>query len=277
MGFRSSTTSELYVEGTHLSTTMLKMDTGKPASRTPEMNIIASLTVSVRAFFAISLLLLGSACTSKDVSSSGSLPKSTISAPAASDESRIDSSCNLCFDKSRYCIDAGDHIIGVGDVLAIDVSQHDRLSARVPVPINGTISLPFSGEVYVRGRTIEDVGTEITERLAKSIRDPLVTVTALQMIECFGRIRVIGAVQTLISIPLCRCPGITITVLDAVLEAGGVTESAIPSRTRLFRRDGSVLPIRLDHILKGDDMATNYAIGPGDILTVPGRENTNLK
>jgi len=89
------------------------------------------------------------------------------------------------------------------------------------------------------------------------------------MIECFDGIRVTGAVQTPISIPLCLCPGITVTVLDAVLEAGGVTESAIPSRARLFRRDGGVQPIRLDLVLKGEDMATNYTIGPGDTVAIP--------
>ena len=275
LGF--SSTSNLRIVGSRLPPTRLTMDTGKPASRTPEMNIITSLTVSVRAIIAVSLLLLGSACTSQDVSSSGSISKSTIPAPTAGDDSRTISSCNSCFDKSKYCIDADDYVIGVGDELAIDVEKHAKLGARVPVRLDGTILLPFTGEVYVGDRTIEEVGVEITERLAKSISDPSVTVTALHMIECFSRIRVTGAVQKPISIPLCRCPGITITVLDAVLEAGGVTESAAPSRTRLFRLDGSVLPIRLDQVLTGDDMATNYAIRSGDTVTVPSSAGTNRK
>ena len=79
------------------------------------------------------------------------------------------------------------------------------------------------------------------------------------------RLRVTGAVQT----PKSRRCIDGMTVLDLVLEAGGLTLSADPSRASLFGSDGSRAPVRLDHILSRGDMATNYSLRCGDTLTVP--------
>jgi polysaccharide export outer membrane protein len=62
------------------------------------------------------------------------------------------------------------------------------------------------------------------------------------------------------------------TVLDVVLEAGGITEFASANRTQLYRKvDGKtkVYKIRLKDILSKGKLETNIALQPGDVLTVP--------
>jgi polysaccharide export outer membrane protein len=64
------------------------------------------------------------------------------------------------------------------------------------------------------------------------------------------------------------------TVLDAVLEAGGVNDFASPNRTKLYRKSGSkteVLEIELGDILNKGQLATNLLVRPGDVITVPER------
>jgi polysaccharide export outer membrane protein len=64
------------------------------------------------------------------------------------------------------------------------------------------------------------------------------------------------------------------TVLDAVLEAGGVNDFASPNRTKLYRKIGSkteVLDIELGDILTKGQLATNQLVRPGDVITVPER------
>ncbi len=65
------------------------------------------------------------------------------------------------------------------------------------------------------------------------------------------------------------------TVLDAVLAAGGTTEFANGDRTSLYRReqDGAVKPfdVKLDRIMKKGELSSNIAVQPGDIITVPER------
>ena len=61
------------------------------------------------------------------------------------------------------------------------------------------------------------------------------------------------------------------TVLDVVLEAGGLTEFANGSKAVLYRRNGESFPLDLDRILNKGDMTTNYALQPGDVITIPER------
>ena len=65
------------------------------------------------------------------------------------------------------------------------------------------------------------------------------------------------------------------TVLDAVLAAGSVTEFAAPARSDLYRKVGAgetqSFPVRLDLILNQGDLATNFKVAPGDVITVPER------
>jgi polysaccharide export outer membrane protein len=64
------------------------------------------------------------------------------------------------------------------------------------------------------------------------------------------------------------------TVLDLVLEAGGINEFAAPDNTKLYRKTGAstkVFDIRLGEILKEGRLETNVELQPGDVVTVPER------
>jgi len=64
------------------------------------------------------------------------------------------------------------------------------------------------------------------------------------------------------------------TVLDLVLEAGGVNEFAAPENAKLYRSiegDTKVYPVFLDSILKDGVLDTNYPLFPGDVITIPER------
>jgi polysaccharide export outer membrane protein len=64
------------------------------------------------------------------------------------------------------------------------------------------------------------------------------------------------------------------TVLDAVLAAGGITEFAAPDRTELYRKtesSTSSYAVKLGQILQDGKLATNYPVQPGDVITVPQR------
>lgn len=156
--------------------------------------------------------------------------------------------------------------IGIGDGLDIRVWRNEDLSVTVPVRPDGRISVPLAGDLMVGGQTPEEVAAMITEKLSTYIRDPNVTVIVTEPGLRY-RVRVTGAVNEPVTIPFSQ----GMTVLDVVLEAGGVNEYANASRAMLYRADGQSLPIALDRILNRGDMSTNYAVGPGDTVTVPER------
>ncbi len=165
------------------------------------------------------------------------------------------------------------YLIGVDDIVQVTVWRNPELGITVPVRPDGKISVPLVGDVPAGGLTPEQVAKDIQEKLSAYVRDPQVSVmlTDLRSHEYLSRVRVTGAVQQAISIPYRQ----GMTVLDAVLAAGGVTEFSAPDRTDLHRKtsDGTQsYDVRLDLILERGDLATNYPVAPGDVITVPERK-----
>jgi len=147
------------------------------------------------------------------------------------------------------------------------VYEHPELSAGVPVRPDGKITIPIIGDVAVGGLTPEEVSRLVATRLADYVRDPIVTTTVTGMggNEYISRVRVTGAVNSPASVPFRN----GMTVLDLVLDAGGLTDFASAGKTTIYRKDGSRLRVRLDRILNRGDLSTNYILRPGDIVSVP--------
>lgn len=198
------------------------------------------------ALWALCLPLLLAACVSSGNLASGAPP----SAAPVSDE----------------------YLIGVDDRVQVSVWRNPELSIVAPVRPDGVISVPLVGDVMAGGRTPDAVAKELQGKLATYVIEPQVTViiTELRSHEYLSRVRVTGAVRTPISIPYRQ----GMTVLDAVLAAGGVTEFAAADRSSLHRKNGDgaqAYGVQLDHILNAGDLSTNYKVAPGDVITVPER------
>ena len=162
--------------------------------------------------------------------------------------------------------------IGVDDQLQITVWHNPDLSVSVPVRPDGKITVPLIGDVVAGGKTPEEVASEVKDKLQAYVRDPQVAVilTELRSHEYLSRVRVTGAVRTPVSLPYRQ----GMTVLDAVLAAGGTTEFAAPDRTELYRKDGDTTQsyaVQLGNILQQGELKTNYPVQPGDVITVPQR------
>lgn len=166
----------------------------------------------------------------------------------------------------------GAYHIGPEDKVNVVVWHNPDLSGVVPVRPDGKISVPLIGDVQAAGLTPMEVASNVKNKLSYYIREPNVSVivTDMKSADYQSRVRVTGAVRTPISVPYQ--PGMT--VLDAVLQAGGPNDFAAPNRTKLLRRERNkveTIPIKLGSILNSGGMATNVEVKPGDIITVPER------
>ncbi len=166
----------------------------------------------------------------------------------------------------------GKYKIGPGDVLTISVWGNPDLTNTVPVRPDGYISMPLIGDLLANDVDAETLSATITSLLETQLRNPSVTVIVSQVNSnvYISRVRVTGAVRSPISLPFAK----GMTVLDLILEAGGINEVATASRTRLYRVVDNELfevEINLDDILLRGQLATNYALRPGDVITVPER------
>ena len=167
---------------------------------------------------------------------------------------------------------AEDYLIGVDDMVQVSVWRNPELGITAPVRPDGKISVPLVGDIVAGGRTPDAVAKDLQEKLGTYVRDAQVTVilTELRSHEYLSRVRVTGAVRQPVSIPYRQ----GMTVLDAVLAAGGVNEFAAPNRSSLHRRTGSgaeAYGVMLNDILVNGNLSTNYKVAPGDVITVPER------
>lgn len=162
--------------------------------------------------------------------------------------------------------------LGVDDRVQVAVWRNPDLSVEVPVRPDGKISVPLIGDVQAAGLTPMEVAASIKSKLAYFIRDPYVSiiVTDLQSHEYLSRVRVTGAVRNPQSIPYRH----GMTVLDAVLAAGGINDFAAPNRTRVHRKEKNkveVIPIHLGTIMTKGGLDSNIYVKPGDVISVPER------
>lgn len=166
----------------------------------------------------------------------------------------------------------GDYRIGLDDRVQVTVWRNPDLSVVALVRPDGKISVPIIGDVVAGGHTASEVAEEIKRRLSAYIREPNVAVilTELRSVEYMTRVRLLGAVRAPRSVP--HRPGMT--VLDVVLDAGGVNDFAAPNRTKLYRKvkdKTEVFSIELGNILTKGRLETNLLLRPGDVIAVPER------
>jgi polysaccharide export outer membrane protein len=169
-------------------------------------------------------------------------------------------------------VETGTYKIGVDDRIQVSVWRNQELSVIVPVRPDGMISVPLIGDVLAGGKTAPELAADVKEKLAVYVRDPTVTVivTELRSHEYLSRVRVTGAVRT----PRSAQYRQGMTVVDAVLEAGGLNDFAAPNRTKLYRTvDGKPKTYKIDlgDILNSGKLETNMKLFPGDVIAVPER------
>ena len=162
--------------------------------------------------------------------------------------------------------------IGVGDQISVQVWRNEELSLNVPVRPDGKISAPLVGDIQAAGMTSEGLSKDIAEKLSNFVRNPEVTVIVTNPVsgDYLRRVRMTGAVRGPVSSPYRQ----GVTILDLVLEAGGLTEFAAANKAKLYRKvDGKtkIYPVRLKDILESGDLSTNYTLYPSDLVTVPER------
>lgn len=167
--------------------------------------------------------------------------------------------------------EVAEYIIGPGDTLSIFVFRAPELSVGVPVRPDGRISVPLIADVDAAGRTPIQLARQIEERLKEYIRDPNVTVTVTSFVGLASRqIRIIGEAAQPRSIPFRD----GMTVLDVLIQAGGLTRYASGNRAQIVRRSRpedppQVIRLRLADLLSNGDITQDVPVQPGDTLIIP--------
>jgi len=158
--------------------------------------------------------------------------------------------------------------MGPGDQLQIFVWRNPELSTTVPVRPDGKISTPLIENMVANGKTPSQLARDMEAVLGEYVRSPKVNVIVVQPVSVFSQVRIVGQVLKPQALPYRQ----GMTVLDAVLGAGGLTTFASGNRAKIIRSDGAKtreIRVKLDKLLNGGDMTQNLELRPGDVLVVP--------
>ena len=164
-----------------------------------------------------------------------------------------------------------DYIIGPLDELTIFVWRNPELGAKVQVRPDGRITTPLITDMPAVGKTPKMLADDITLQLSQFIQDPLVSVIINKFAGTYSQqVRVIGATGKPASLPYRA----NMTLLDAMIAVGGLSEYAAGNRAKLIRFDKETgkqaeYGLRLGDLLKRGDSKANVMLVPGDVIIIP--------
>jgi polysaccharide export outer membrane protein len=161
------------------------------------------------------------------------------------------------------------YIIGPGDSLEIFVRDNPSLSTTVPVRPDGRISIPLVQSIVAAGKTPDELAGDLNSALSRYVRSPLVTVIVKSFVGAYSQqVRVVGQAAMPKAVPYRS----GMTLLDVMIEVGGLTKFAAGNDAKVARRlpDGSeqTIPVRLGDLMNGA-IKYNVVMHPGDILIIP--------
>lgn len=170
--------------------------------------------------------------------------------------------------------------LGIQDVIEIKVYGHADLDSTQTIGPDGAISILPGGSIRAAGKTVDELGNEISQRVSSIVQTPILNVAVKEyksqplfisdpvvnvVISEINsrRISILGAVQNPGILKL-RAPT---TLLDAIAEAGGLSEDA-DLRQSIVLQDGKIQPVSLERLFKQGDQRQNIYMRPNSSVFV---------
>ena len=159
-----------------------------------------------------------------------------------------------------------DFVIGPQDVLGVLFWRDQEMSGDVTVRSDGMITLPLIRDVRAAGLKPDELADRIQQAARAFISQPSVTVVLRQMNS--RKVFITGEVTQPGAYPLAS----SMTVMQLIAIAGGLTEFAEPKNISIMRVDGSettTFDFNYKDVARGKKREQNIVLKPGDTVVVP--------
>lgn len=164
-----------------------------------------------------------------------------------------------------------DYVIGPLDSLNVFVWRNPELTTTVTVRPDGRITVPLIDDLPATGQTPTQLARAIEEKLKTYIQNPVVSVIVSGFQGPYAQqVRVVGEATNPQAIPYRA----NMTLLDAMIAVGGLTEYASGDRARLVRYDAQSnsqreYGIKIESLIKDGRTSANVRLAPGDVIIIP--------
>lgn len=189
----------------------------------------------------------------------------------------------------------GEYRICPGDTLSVVVEGQPDMGAELQVAPDGLISFQYVGEIKAQGLTFRELSAQMSERVAKYVRNGKVIVNAKRVI---GEVPVKAAAfveppkvtiqakllvgNTVSVMGAVGLPGrYTVTrdstVTDVLAQAGGVLRQLSKEgvaeganlRDAYLLRNGKKIPVSFEQLILEGDATQNIPVLPNDLIYIP--------
>ena len=161
-------------------------------------------------------------------------------------------------------------ILGVGDILEINVWEQKDLSTEVTIRPDGTITMPLVGDLPAKGKTPSQLRDQIKTALANYLKLAAGNEVTVK-VKAYNSYRY--TVNGEVSRPGLYTSVDYLRVGDALANAGGPTRFAKRSDIRILRTDSQgnqvSIPIDFDLVASGRRPDMNVCILSNDVIYVP--------
>jgi polysaccharide export outer membrane protein len=157
-----------------------------------------------------------------------------------------------------------DYLINSGDTLDVRVLNHEDISVKEKVRVDGRIAVPLIGEVEARGKRPSALRAELEGRLKDFIVSPSITVNVLEFqpmtVLLLGEVQHPGAFQVEPNVPLAHVLAL----------GGGLTEYASRDGIFVVRQQPTPQRVRFTYqaVIRNEGRAGDFPIHPGDQVEV---------
>lgn len=159
--------------------------------------------------------------------------------------------------------------VAPGDTVNIFVWGLDELSGSVPVRPDGMLTTPLIEDMPASGKTPSQLARDLEKQFATYVRSPIVTVIVNGFVGLpTQQVRIVGEALKPAAVPFRK----HMTLLDLMIEVGGLTDFAAGNKSVLIRYEGGQqhqYSVRLNDLIRRGDISQNLSLLPGDILIVP--------
>jgi len=158
--------------------------------------------------------------------------------------------------ETQKFVSVGEYTLDIGDKLAVNVYNQEKLSGEFTVNTQGHISMPLLENIPAAGLTIQQLEQNIKNELYPAyLKNPKVSIQIIN----YRNIYILGEVER---------PGQyeylpNMTLLQAIATAEGYTIRADEKKATLRRQNGNQINI--------SEVEGDTTLEPGDVLTIKRR------
>lgn len=163
-------------------------------------------------------------------------------------------------------------VLGVGDVIAVNVWENKDFNTEATIRPDGTITMPLIGDVNAAGQTPSSLKGLIKEKLGEFVKQTPGTELVTIAVRAWRSYKF--TIQGEVSRQGVYSSEGFVTVADALAMAGGLTRFARRAEVKIFRWDPKTkktrqIPLDYDQISSGKRLDMNIWVLAGDVISVP--------